>query len=86
MGRPESVNDQGIANQTLNKIQRQKVREIIATYNEKPDDALYHVKEYCSKFSKFAVRRVCFDKPEEPTGIQIYTSNSVYLFTFKKAV
>lgn len=86
MARVDSVNDEGIANQTLNKIQRNKVREIIATYNEKPADALYHVKEYCSRFSKFSVRRVCLDVPEAPTGIQIHTANSVYLFTFKKAV
>jgi hypothetical protein len=85
MARVESINDEGIAIQTLNKIQRQKVREIIATYNEKPADALYHVNEYCSRFSKFSVRRVCFDKQEAPTGIQIHTSNSVYLFKFKVA-
>jgi hypothetical protein len=82
MARVESINDEGISNQTLNKIQRKKVREIVSAYSKNPADAFYHVTEYCSRISKFAVSRVTFENPENPTGIQIHTSNSVYLFAF----
>jgi len=82
MARAESANDEGLANQKLNKIQVKKVREIIAACNGKPADALYHIKEYCAKISKISVHRVTFENQEAPTGINIHILNSVYFFRF----
>jgi hypothetical protein len=70
--------------QALNKIQKKKIKQLIACQANKPEGALLLVKEYVKRINKIKITTVIFDNDEAPEGVQVITTNATYLFEFAK--
>jgi hypothetical protein len=80
-----SLNDVNIAPpQNLNKIQKNKIKQLISANVNNPTNALALIKEYTKRINKIKILAVKFDNDDSPEGIEIITSNISYLFEFYK--
>ena len=70
--------------QTLNKIQKNKIKQLISANVENPEVALTLVKEYSKRINKIKILSIGFDNNERPEGIEVTTPNTSYLFEFYK--
>ena len=70
--------------QILNKIQKNKIKQLISANVERPEVALALVKEYSKRINKIKILSIGFDNNESPEGIEVITPNTTYLFEFYK--
>jgi hypothetical protein len=85
MARPGSLNDiNPIPVQLLNKVQKNKIRQIIIANLDNPETALQLVKDYTQRINKIKIQLVCFDREVSPTGIELTTGNTTYSYDFEK--